>query len=164
MENTHGKTIKDIYCPLCGESLLFPNAKWPPKIGGVVKSHIFLVNMDRVLFFKIIRSNNQEGFLELSIIPGDYTKYVSLNLLAEEEVTFIHPHCHKAMNEKGWVKILVQHEGETTVQECFINARYGIEVTLCQDKDGKIGAYYGKEFKSLADYFKREMKKISARK
>jgi len=170
MEKSKQK-IMDIFCPLCGQSLIFPDPKWVTKIGDVPKQTICLthrssrVPVDRVLLFKIIRSNRQQGFVELCIEPGNYNKYVSLPLHSEEEVTFIHPHCHKVMNDKkGWVKVLVQHHNEKAVQEFFINARYGIEVTLCQEKDGEISAYYGEKFKNLADYFKKEMKKISSRK
>lgn len=155
---------------MCGQSLIFPDPKWVTKIGDVPKEKICLTHKsgilaNKVLLFKIIRSNRQQGFVELSIEPGDYTKYVSLTLHPEEEVTFIHPHCHKAMNDKkGWVKILVQYQNEEVVQEYFINARYGIEVTLCQEKDGKVGAHYGEKFKDLAEYFEKEWKKLSTRK
>jgi|GEM_PF-1831359 len=168
MEKNKQKIV-DIFCPLCGESIIFPHPKWVTKIGDVPKNKIFLAPksgrvFERVLLFKIIRGNGEQGFLELSIEPGDYSKYVSLPLHPEEEVAFIHPHCHKVLNDsKGLVKLLVQQEGEEVV-EYFIVARYGMEVTLCQ-KNGEIGAYYGdKKFKNLAEYFTKEMKKISTRK
>lgn len=166
MEHLHEKRMKDIFCPNCGESLIFPNSKWPTKIGDISKQKIFLTGkggrtVDRILLFKIVRGSGVSGFLELSIEPGDYSKYVSLDLHPEEEVTFIHPHCHKAMNDKSMVRILVQYE-DNTVEERFIMARYGIEVTLYKS-NGEIGSYYGQNFKSLAEYMEGELKKIDSR-
>ncbi len=161
--------IRDVHCPLCNKSLVFPNADDEIKIGNVVKEKIFLVQKggkipDRVMVFKIIRGNGEEGFTELSLVPGDYQKYVSLPLHPEEEVTFICPHCRKSMNDKkGLVKILVKQKSEEVI-ECFIYPRYGIEITLYQTKDGSaVKTYYGEKYQSLAEYFEKAWKKINER-
>lgn len=182
------KNIKDIFCPECRESLIFPNPRWDIIVGKEVKTKIFLTKegkkqyethkkrtflsdlkidagtpFDRVLFFLIAANNNRSGFLELSVIPGDYSKYCSVELHPEEEVTFICPHCHKAINKDGLVKILVEFEGKKDeVWEYFLSARYGVEVTLYQ-KNGEVGSYRGKKYKA-SKYLEIKEKEITSRK
>lgn len=188
MENE--KSIADVCCPLCGESLIFPNPRWETKIGENIKTTIFLrktkeetkngtqkkrtflrdleANLgppfDRVLFFLIVAGNNRSGFLELSTAPKDYSKYSSISLHPEEEVKFICPYCHNAISENGFVKILVEFKSKRDeVWEYFLSARYGVEITLYQ-KDGEIGSYCGSKFKSTAKYLEQKLKKIYSRK
>jgi len=165
MEKT--KPIKDVYCPNCGRSLIFPNPNEEIKIGDMIKEKICLVYKngkipDRVILIKIVKGNGDPGYTEISLIPGDYQKYVSLKLNSEEEVTFVCPHCRKSMNEtKDFVKILIEYE-MLEVIECFIVPKYGIEVTLYQE-DGKIKAYYGEKFESMIAYFEEKLKEIRDR-
>jgi hypothetical protein len=161
------KKIKDVYCPHCGESLIFSMGQ-SIKVLNQEKTTICLSKnnrpLDRVLLFKVVRGNEEEGVLELSIEPGNYDKYSSLNLFPEEELILIHPRCRKSMNDKsGFVKMLVKYEGSEEIVEFFIYARYDIEITLYK-KNGEVGSYYsGKKFESLAKYLEGELKKISDR-
>ena len=120
--------------------------------------------LNRVLLFKIINSHGQEGLLELSIEPGNYDKYSSLELFPEGELIFIHPHCRKLMNDMaGLVKMLVRYEGSEELSEFFIVARCDIKITLYK-KDGKVGSYYyGERFESLAKYLEEQLRKINER-
>ena len=163
------KLIKDVYCPNCGKNLVFPNSNEKIKIGDIVKEKICLVYKngkipDRVILIKIVKGNGEVGYTEISLMPGDYQKYISLELGTEEEVTFVCPHCRKSIHEtKELVKMLIEYE-TLEVVEYFIVSRYGIEVTLCYQEDGKIKNYYGEKSESLVAYFEQKLREIKNRK
>ena len=163
------KPIKNVYCPNCGKSLIFPNPNEEIKIGDMIKEKICLVYKngkipDRVILIKIVKGDGDPGYIEISLIPGDYQKYVSLKLGTEEEVTFVCPHCRKTIHEtKELVKMLIEYE-TLEVVEYFIVPKYGIEVTLCYQEDGKIKNYYGEKSESLVSYFEEKLREIKNRK
>ncbi|MBU0626909.1 hypothetical protein KKG31_02450 [Patescibacteria group bacterium] len=178
------RAVKDVFCPWCGQTLV---RKYNTRLTINGKP------TDRVLLFKIIRWNGERGELELSLTPGDYHKYSTLNLNPEEELTFIHAHngdvnvyadrgCHKRMNEGMFVKILVQFEDSPDIYEYYIVAKNGIEQTLYNIHPQYIikedGLFYkknalqkrefecvpqGRTYKDIGEYLKQQIKSISQR-
>ena len=171
MKNNSTTEVGDVVCPHCGTSLMFPNPdpEKHMKINGIEKTKIFLIGknglpFERVLVFSIVGPSSTKGFLELSPMLGDYSKYSSLPLRPEDEITMLCPWCHKNLKETSdLVKLLVKNEGPGFVEH-YIVPKYGIEVTLCVDQ-GKFKSKYGSEtFKSVAEYFEKKLKEYNSRK
>ena len=116
------RKIVNVYCPFCVNSMVRPGR------------NLMIANKlaDKVLHFVIIGANNRKGELELSLIPGDYSKYSTIPLQEEEEITLLHSHesCRKSLNEGPFARVLVQHDGSKELYEHFLVTKYGVEKTF----------------------------------
>lgn len=155
MSTRNKKELRDVLCPHCGKSLL-------------TSSNVLLKNeagipYKRAIHFVMIASSNRKAVLQLSPYIGDYSKYSSVSLCAEEEVNLLCSQCHKVLNKDGLVRLLIQKEENDGVSEVFISPKNNVEATIFKSGNKIYSFCNGEMFKDIAHYMEEQIGKIKSR-
>lgn len=154
MNEKNKKELRDVFCPHCARSIITSDVFLKNEVGTPYK---------RAIRFDMVASSNRRGILELSPFIGDYTKYSSVSLHGEEEVSLLCSQCHKVLNKDGLVRLLIKKEEDGNLSEVFISPRNNVEATVFKNGNTMYSFYSGEVFKDTAHYMEEQIAKIKSR-